>query len=124
MRCPQIGFIVLNENRTPIINANNQFLKTPEFERPVRKGTIRCSLGKVPLVAGNYTISIWFGVGHIDTHVEIDALGFEVIDRDIWGTGKTPPSADATMWWPVNFSFITEDGQESVTSNSIAAEFS
>ena len=31
------------------------------------------------------------------------ALTFEVIGRDVWGTGRTPPEKVSPLWWPTSF---------------------
>jgi lipopolysaccharide transport system ATP-binding protein len=117
LRCPQIGFVILEEQGIALINANNQFQRSAEFQQPVQTGVIRCDLGAVPLVAGRYSISLWFGDRSTDTHIVHDALGFEVIERDIWGTGKTPPAGDSLMWWPITFSFVAENGAVTTVEN-------
>jgi lipopolysaccharide transport system ATP-binding protein len=117
LRCPQIGFVILTQQGLALTNSNNQFQRSAEFAQPVRNGVIRCDLGAVPLVAGHYSVSLWFGDRLMDTHVVRDALRFQVIDCDIWGTGKTPPSSDSLMWWPVTFSFVADDGTETNVEN-------
>jgi lipopolysaccharide transport system ATP-binding protein len=122
LRCPQVGFTILNQHGTVLINANNQFQRSAEFVLPVRTGIVRCDLGAVPLVAGQYSISLYFGDRMVDTHVVVDALSFEVIERDIWGTGKIPSAAESLMWWPVAFSFVTPGGEEQRIINSFTGE--
>jgi hypothetical protein len=70
---------------------------------PTLKGVVTCELGVLPLIAGRYHISLWLGDVHLDSHVEMDALSFEVIDRNLWAADRTPTSNMAPLWWPAKF---------------------
>jgi hypothetical protein len=52
-------------------------------------------MGRVPLIPGTYSISLWLGDQTGYWHIEPDAASFYVVERDIWGLGKLPP-ADGT----------------------------
>jgi lipopolysaccharide transport system ATP-binding protein len=119
---PEIGFIIFGQHGMAAINANNQFLRTARFGQPVKEGMVRCDLGAVPLVAGHYTISLWFGRGGIDTHIAREALDFEIVERDIWETGRTPPPQFSMMWWPVTFRFRTPEGVEEIMANEFTGQ--
>jgi lipopolysaccharide transport system ATP-binding protein len=105
----RIGMVVMNMDGVRIINTNNRFQPTEGFGGSTRKGRIRCELGKVPLLAGVYSISLWFGDMAHDSHIVEGALSFEVIERDIWGMGRVPPSSDSLMWWPTKFAIENKE---------------
>ena len=104
---PRLGFVITTQGGIPIINANNRYQPSSKYASPVRAGTIRCDLGIVPLAAGRYVITLYFGDQAEDTHVVEDALSFEVIERDIWGHGQVPPENISCLWWPTTFHFMT-----------------
>jgi len=104
---PRLGFVITTQGGIPVINANNRYQPSSKYASPVSAGTIRCDLGIVPLAAGRYVITLYFGDLAEDTHVVEDALSFEVIERDIWGHGQVPPENISCLWWPTTFHFMT-----------------
>ena len=105
VRLPKLGFVITTHDGTPIINANNRFQVSPEYASPVCHGQIHCELGALPLVAGHYEINLYLGNLSEDIDIIEKALSFEVIERDIWGQGKVPPSNVSYLWWPTTFKF-------------------
>jgi lipopolysaccharide transport system ATP-binding protein len=103
---PRLGVVISTVDGEKLLNLNNRFQPSPQFETPVTRGTIRCDLGMVPLVARKYTINLYLGDQVHDSHIAEDALSFEVIEQDIWGQGKVPPASDSFLWWPANFQFV------------------
>jgi len=101
IRHPRLGFIISNAQGDRIINVNNRYQHSRDPEAPISSGAIVCDMGVVPLMAGRYFVSLWFGDHMGDSHVVEGALSFDVHDRDIWGTGRTP--FYALMWWPTQF---------------------
>jgi hypothetical protein len=108
IRHPRFGLVITTADGDKLLNLNNRFQPSPEFDQPVLKGTIRCDLGMVPLVARRYFVSLYMGDQVHDSHVAEGALSFEVAEHDIWGQGKVPPPATSHLWWPTNFSFHSQ----------------
>jgi lipopolysaccharide transport system ATP-binding protein len=54
-------------------------------------GEVRCRIPRVPLVAGTYLVSLAIGLSGGETldHLN-DVASFEVVDADVFGTGKAP----------------------------------
>jgi len=109
IRRPQLGFTVSNQEGISILHGSNRYQPSPEFDTPVTEGEIRCDLGMVPLSAGQYSITLYFGDQGEDTHVVKDALYFEVLEKDVWGCGKIHPSNVSSLWWPTNFRFYASN---------------
>ena len=57
----------------------------------------------LPLTAGRYSVSLQVGGEIFDTHAVADALTLEVVERDLWGHGRLPPSTYPPIWWPTTF---------------------
>ncbi|HEX4124951.1 MAG TPA: ABC transporter ATP-binding protein [Tepidisphaeraceae bacterium] len=102
---PRFGVVLSTADGEKLLNLNNRFQPSPQFDSPVTRGTIRCDLGMIPLVARKYTMNLYLGDQVHDSHVAEDALSFEVIEQDIWGQGKVPPTSQSHLWWPATFSF-------------------
>jgi len=111
IRQPRIAFVLKAHDGVPILHVNNRYLPSPPLPSAVTSGTIRCDLGIVPLTAGRYVIDLYFGDHGEDTHVVEHAFAFEVIERDLWGSGQVPPSEVSSLWWPTNFSFLASQDQ-------------
>jgi lipopolysaccharide transport system ATP-binding protein len=106
---PRLGFVFRTPEGIPAISANNRYQRSMPYEAPVRNGTIRCSLGMLPLAAGRYTVDLYLGDDGGDTHIVEDALSFHVVERDIWGTAQVPPPAASCLWWPTEFALSSPD---------------
>lgn len=101
---PRLGFAIHNTLGEKLLNANNRYQVSAPYGSSIRHGRIRCELGAVPLVSGRYSVSLYLGDEHGDTHVAEHALSFEILPRDIWGNGKVP-AGNAHFWWPTRFRF-------------------
>jgi lipopolysaccharide transport system ATP-binding protein len=97
------GVLVSTREGERLLCTNNHFLRWSAPPRPPREGSIVCDLGRVPLMEGAYSLSLWFGCHpHYQQH-EANVLSFEVHDRDIWGTSRTPPRGLSFLWWDAKF---------------------
>ena len=99
---PRLGYVISTAAGDRVLNSNNRFQSSNPLAVPSTEGTVRCELGKIPLMPGRYSISLWCGDEGGDHHIEWEALYFDVIERDLWGLGKLPPAV-ATMWWPTSY---------------------
>jgi lipopolysaccharide transport system ATP-binding protein len=106
VQLPYIGYTLHGKGGETLLNVNNRYQASTPYPSPVRSGLLRLELGAVPLVAGHYSISLYLGDVATDTHVAEHALVFEVIERDLWGTGQVPPSEESHMWWPTTFHLL------------------
>lgn len=112
---PRFGFVISASDGTRILGANNRYQPSTTLAGRVERGSILCRLGRVPLTPGTYSISLWLGDPSGDWHVEPDAVTFKIVERDIWGLGKLPPTDGTSLWWPTEFEL-------SERSDSIALE--
>jgi hypothetical protein len=104
IQSPHIGFVIHAQDGTNVLGANTIYQPRLALPTAVYAGTIRCDLGCVPLMAGPYTVSLWFGSGNsISHHVEQDALQFTIHEKDIWGSGFLPFPKSSHLWWPTDF---------------------
>lgn len=100
---PKIGLVISSVQGEAILNANNRYQLSESITVPVFDGVISCQLGTIPLMEGQYFISLWLGDQTNDYHYLDQALSFEVIERDIWGNSQAPPRKLSFLWWPTKF---------------------
>ncbi len=100
---PRLGLVVSSIAGERLLNTNMHFLPHEPPDRACKVGFIDCSLGTVPLMAGQYMISLWFGVHGAEEEVLHDVIGFEVQESDPWGLGKLPGRQASLLWWPAQF---------------------
>ncbi|MBL4884062.1 MAG: ABC transporter ATP-binding protein [Planctomycetaceae bacterium] len=103
-----IGFEINSQNGECVIASSTRYLSTEHFSKPTQTGTVRCSLGMVPLMPGDYSFSFWFGTGHEETDIFHHALAFEVVERNIWETTAVPGHENSKLWWPTEFTFSVD----------------
>jgi lipopolysaccharide transport system ATP-binding protein len=105
---PILGYLIRSARGENAVSANNYFLPSGSFAKPVKEGTIICDLGELPLMAGSYSVSFWLCRNpHEQHHVE-DVLHFTVEEKDIWGNGALPPKLVSCLWWPTEFRFTID----------------
>ncbi len=100
---PRFGFVISASDGTRVLGANNRYQPSKTLAGRVERGSIVCRLGRVPLTPGTYSISLWLGDPSGDWHVEPDAVTFKIVERDIWGLGRLPPTDGTSLWWPTEF---------------------
>ena len=103
-----VGFTISNIDGSLLVNANNRYQQS-EIKIPANTpSVITCDLGMVPLMEGTYSVNLYLGDEGKDHHVVENAILFDVHERDIWGTGKTPPKRASNLWWNTNFQLSTD----------------
>ena len=105
IRKPIIGYLIRSGRGENAVNANNYFLPSGDYPMEVSEGTIICDLGKLPLMAGSYSVSFWLCRHPHEQHFVEDALEFTVAEKDLWGTGALPTQGLSCLWWPTHFRF-------------------
>jgi len=104
LHVPFVGFALADDRGELLLSGNNLYQRSPRYEIPVRRGTVRMELGTVPLMVGRYAASLSLGdVTRHDSHVVEHALWFDVVERDAWGTGQVPRAGESLLWWPTTF---------------------
>ena len=102
---PRFGYLLQTLEGEKLFNSNNRYQPSPQFDEPASKGSIVCRLGAPPFMPGHYVMSLWLGDVSTDQHIELEALAFEIIEKDLWGNGQIPPRA-SHMWWPTTYEFL------------------
>jgi lipopolysaccharide transport system ATP-binding protein len=120
---PALSVTIKNLQGLAIIRANNQFNGGFNFTQRRSSGTITCMFDKLPLPPGRYAIDLDLGDGFRDLDTIDDAITFEVLPADVFGTGKLPPPGSAVIFWPARFAITRPDqAVELQTEEGIQAE--
>lgn len=109
LKHPRLGYVLQTASGDRILNSNNRYQPSPAFADATARGVIECDLGTPPLMPGRYTVSFWLGDMNDDHHIELEALSFDVTERDLWGIGQLPPRV-TFLWWPTTFRLLERTG--------------
>ncbi len=61
------------------------------------------------LMPGTYLVDLWLGDSGGDFDIIDEALSFEVLPTDMYGTGRLPPSNLGHMFCPATFAITTDN---------------
>jgi lipopolysaccharide transport system ATP-binding protein len=112
---PVLNITVKNMHGLAIIRANNQFIGGFNFVQRRSSGVVACTFDKLPLLPGRYAIDLSLGDGFRELDAVNDAITFEVLPADVFGTGKLPPPGSAIVFWPAHFAITDGDQVEDTT---------
>jgi hypothetical protein len=84
-----LGVTVRTLQGATVFNVNNKFIGGFEFDRCM-SGTISCTFDNLPLMPGTYSLDLWFNDRTADLDIIFDAISFEVIPSDVFGTAHLP----------------------------------
>jgi lipopolysaccharide transport system ATP-binding protein len=110
---PVLGVVIRDQYGTALTGLNNRFVPNGWFE-PVRAGCISCTYPRVPLQPGVYSIDLWLAHENEDLDVVADAVRFEVIPGDFFGSGKLPHASTGPVLVPAAFALEPEPDPEPV----------
>lgn len=102
---PNINICVKNNYGVPVFTSSNRVQKQYQLDKPTNAGGISCHLRDLPLLQGSYSIDLFFGEDYQNVDVVFDAISFEVIEVDVFGTGQVPYANEGTIFWPARFEF-------------------
>ena len=100
---PFLGVVVKTDLSVPLFGVDNGFIPGFEFDKVRGAGTICCHLNDLPLMPGSYLVDLHFGNEGRDLDVVHDAIAFEVMPGDVFGSGKLPPKSEGPIFWPATW---------------------
>lgn len=101
---PYLGVVVKSAQGQTLLTVNNEFLPNFELSKPVESGTIICDFEWMPLMPGTYSLDLYLGDNpYVDIDIIYDAISFEVLPADVFGTGKLPEPAWGLIFWPAKW---------------------
>jgi lipopolysaccharide transport system ATP-binding protein len=100
---PVLGIVIKTIQGVPVFGVNNLFIGGELPLRRVPAGSVTCNFDTLPLVAGTYLIDLYLGDGPEDLDIIQEAISFEVLPADVFGTGQLPPTECGPVFWPARF---------------------
>jgi lipopolysaccharide transport system ATP-binding protein len=109
--CPVLGVVVKNSVGTAVFGVNNRLVNGFRFEKK-QSGVIYCHFASLPLMPGIYSIDLYLGDEHQNLDAVTDAVTFEVVPADVYGTGKLPRSKAGLIFWDATWSVRDDASQD------------
>lgn len=101
---PVLGVVIKTISGAAVFGMNNRVISSDREPLPLTAGSITARFDGIPLIPGRYLIDLYFGDQYQDTDVVHEAISFDVLPSDVFGSGRlTPPSAGPVLW-PASFS--------------------
>ena len=104
---PNIDISIKN-NYVTVFTASTRVQKEYQLADAITAGTINCHVRDIPLLPGTYSIDLFFGEEYQNVDVIYDAISFEVIPVDIFGSGEVPRAHQGTIYWPAVFEMAAD----------------
>jgi lipopolysaccharide transport system ATP-binding protein len=103
------GLVLRNAMQLPVLGVNNKVMPCDFPSEPSRRGKVQCILERLPLMPGRYSIDLYFGTMGDDLDIIHDAISFDVVPADVFGTGKLPPANTGSLCWPARWSIVSDE---------------
>jgi len=107
---PVLGVVVKTAQGMPLFGINNRLVRGFEFPADVARGTITCRFADLPLMPGTYFLDLYLGDARGDHDTITDAVSFDVLPADLFGTGQLPPASAGPMIHPATWTLEAADG--------------
>jgi lipopolysaccharide transport system ATP-binding protein len=108
---PVLGVAIKTFMGTPLFAVDNETVPGLQDAREVRKGVITCHLDRLPLAPGAYHVDLYFRDSRemVCSDVVYEALSFEVLPSDVFGSGKLPHATFGPLLWPARWTLEPAD---------------
>jgi homopolymeric O-antigen transport system ATP-binding protein len=94
---PTLGVTVKTAQGAAVFGVSNRWTHDGFDSAPVKDGTISCDFAAMPLMPGTYVVDLYFGdFGDITRDLDVisEAIAFEILPADVYGTGRLPRDID------------------------------
>ncbi|HTT74612.1 MAG TPA: ABC transporter ATP-binding protein [Candidatus Binataceae bacterium] len=88
----------------PIFNVSDRDARQLASCAAAARATVICEIPEIPLLPGNYVADISLGDTRGDFDIIKDAISFEVVPADLFGTGRLPSPALGPVFCRANWS--------------------
>ena len=105
---PVLGAIVKTTYGAPVFCASDRFSEQLIFCNPLARGTVVCTIEKIPLMPGTYSLDLYLGDANGDFDVIDDATTFEVLAADVTGSGRLPPASGGPVHCDANWRLLDD----------------
>jgi lipopolysaccharide transport system ATP-binding protein len=95
---PVLGAVVKTIYGTPVFCISDRFCEQLLDCMPTSQAMITCRIDELRLMPATYVVDLYLGDTRDDFDVINDAISFEVVPADLYGTGRLPPSWGGPMF--------------------------
>jgi lipopolysaccharide transport system ATP-binding protein len=106
---PVLGAVVKTNYGAPVFCASDRFCDQLISCDPLEHGTVVCTIEKIPLMPGSYTIDLYFGDANGDIDVIFEATSFEVLAADVTGSGRLPPASGGPIYCDAKWLLVDDE---------------
>lgn len=104
-----VGLVVKNQLQTAVFGVNNYYLPNASISGPTQRGSAVCRIEKLPLMPGPYSVDLYLGKHGRNLDIVFDAIQFEVVPADVFGTGRLPPPGAGSICWGATWDYRKAD---------------
>ncbi|BEH10511.1 MULTISPECIES: ABC transporter ATP-binding protein [Geobacter] len=102
----KIGIHILDSggNLICVLSPNQQL---PDFQRSLKRfGAISCTIRTLNLISGIYSLNLHYEIPGATKSCCIESVAtFQIVDKDIYGTGVIPSKMHGLVFFPADWSF-------------------
>ncbi len=102
---PMMGVVLSHATKGVVGGLNTRTAGWQIADGDYREGTLSCTIPKLPLLPGRYTIDIWLGDGHRNLDVLKQFLCFEIAATDYYESGVFITGSNGTVLLDVDWAF-------------------
>jgi lipopolysaccharide transport system ATP-binding protein len=107
---PVVGVAVRTIQGAPVFAVSERYCNQLASCESAQRGKVVCTLDELPLMPGTYVIDLYFGDAGNDFDRISDAISFEVLPADLYGTGHLAPSAYGPLFCSPNWTLLCDPG--------------
>jgi hypothetical protein len=100
---PVLGVAIKTVTGSALFGVNNRFIPGYEYYNNGMSAALTCHFDRIPLMPGRYVIDLYFGDERKDLDVVHDAIGFDVTESDVYGSGRIPPAMAGPFFLPASW---------------------
>jgi lipopolysaccharide transport system ATP-binding protein len=105
---PFLSVNIKTAQGVPVFGASNRFMDC-FYSSPPQKGVMTCRFDSLPLMPGTYFIDLYFEEESSCLDSIPEAISFEVLPANVFGSGRLPPSTSGPVFWPGTWTLQLED---------------
>jgi lipopolysaccharide transport system ATP-binding protein len=104
---PCFGLTVKTERGFRVFHASDRNCNQLADCEPVSRGVVVCEIPDLRLIPGQYTVDLWLEDFSFLASLDMiaDAVSFEVLPSDSFGTGRLPPASEGPVWVRASWRF-------------------
>jgi lipopolysaccharide transport system ATP-binding protein len=103
---PVLGLVIKNSYGQAVFGINNRIVPGYRFDTPSEAGSVTCRVRDLPLMPGTYSVDLFLGDAYRDYDTVYDAISFEVVAADVFGTGRLPDGECGSVFWPASWTYL------------------